>query len=172
MSAGSASTLIQDLYFDHHGWLKDWLRRRLGNAFDAADLAQDTFVRVLVSGRTPSPEQGRAHLAQIAKGLVVDLHRRRVLEAAYLEALAQLPEAMTPSPEASALAVEALLLLDAALGRLKPKAREAFLLSQLDGLSYPAIAERLDISVAAVRKYMMRAAEACHAVSNPSRAGA
>jgi len=31
---------IEGLYADHHGWLKAWLRRRLGNSFDAADLAQ------------------------------------------------------------------------------------------------------------------------------------
>ncbi|MDD3484875.1 sigma factor, partial [Azovibrio restrictus] len=33
------------LYRDHHGWLQGWLRRRLGNAHEAADLAQDTFLR-------------------------------------------------------------------------------------------------------------------------------
>ena len=31
----------------HHGWLHNWLRAKLGNSFDAADLAQDTFIRVL-----------------------------------------------------------------------------------------------------------------------------
>lgn len=43
----AASPDIEVLYSDHHGWLQDWLRRRLGNAFDAADLAHDTFLRVL-----------------------------------------------------------------------------------------------------------------------------
>ena len=35
------------LYSTHHGWLHNWLRAKLGNSFDAADLAQDTFIRVL-----------------------------------------------------------------------------------------------------------------------------
>ena len=35
--------LVQTLYEGHHGWLRNWLRKRLGNSFDAADLAQDTF---------------------------------------------------------------------------------------------------------------------------------
>lgn len=30
---------IQVLYRDHHGWLTAWLRRRLGNTGDVADLA-------------------------------------------------------------------------------------------------------------------------------------
>lgn len=38
---------VQTLYSDHHGWLHAWLRSKLGNAADAADLAQDTFVRLL-----------------------------------------------------------------------------------------------------------------------------
>ena len=170
MSAGDASQDLQTLYGENHGWLQGWLRRRLGNAFDAADLAQDTFVRILVSGRVPDTAQSRAHLTQIAKGLVIDLHRRRVLEAAYLDALAVLPDHLAPSPEERALALEALLLLDAALGSLPAKVRETFMLSQFDGLTYSEIAARLDISVGAVRKYMLRAALACHVALHPEAA--
>lgn len=168
IAEGALQQQVEHLYASHHGWLRGWLRRRLGNGFDAADLAHDTFLRVLVSGRAPTPEQSRAHLTQIAKGLVVDLHRRRVIEAAYLDALAHLPDALAPSPEARAQAIEALLLLDQALGSLPARVRETFLLSQLDGLTYSAIAQRLGVSVAAVRKYMLRAAQACHAVLNPA----
>ena len=170
MSAGDTSQDLQTLSGTNHAWLQGWLRSRLGNAFDAADLAQDTCVRILVSGRMPDAAQSRAHLTQIAKGLVIDLHRRRVLEAAYLEALAHLPETLAPSPEERALALEALLLLDAALGGLPAKVRETFMLSQLDGLTYSAIAAQLDISVGAVRKYMLRAALACHAALSPEAA--
>ncbi|OPL22089.1 hypothetical protein B5L72_34410 [Pseudomonas aeruginosa] len=35
------------LYSEHHGWLQNWLRGKLGCAADAADLAQDTFSRML-----------------------------------------------------------------------------------------------------------------------------
>lgn len=152
---------VDTLYTDHHGWLQSWLRRRLGNAFDAADLAHDTYVRVIASGRTPPPEQSRAHLMQIAKGLVIDQHRRRLIEQAYLEALAQRPEALEPSPEARAVVLESLMRIDAALDRLAPKVRETFLLSQFDGLTYSAIAARQGIAMATVRKHMLKAAQAC-----------
>ncbi|MGK9563787.1 sigma factor, partial [Salmonella enterica subsp. enterica] len=42
---------LSRLYRDHRSWLESWLRRRLGNAWDAADLSQDTFVRVLASAQ-------------------------------------------------------------------------------------------------------------------------
>lgn len=162
----TVSTDVQALYCNHHDWLQVWLRRRLSSAIDASDLAHDTFVRVLVSGRVPNAEQSRAFLTQIAKGLVVDLYRRRAVEEAYLTALAQLPENFAPSAEERVLALQVLLLLDTALGSLPSKVREVFLLSRLDGLTYSDIAQRRGISVATVRKYMLRAALACHCVLN------
>ncbi len=45
---------VSHLYQDHHGWLQGWLRRRLGCAENAADLAQDTFARLLASRRVPA----------------------------------------------------------------------------------------------------------------------
>ncbi|MFC3337844.1 sigma factor [Paracandidimonas soli] len=84
---------VQLLYSNHRAWLYHWLRKRLGCPHHAADLLQDTYLRILVSGQTPSPEQARPHLMQIAKGLVIDRYRRQQIEQAYLAALAQHPEA-------------------------------------------------------------------------------
>ena len=163
--SGAASTTVtngvQMLYREHQSWLLGWLQRKLGCSFDAADVSQDTYLRLLVSGRMPRAEQSRAYLTQVAKNLVIDLHRRRALEAAYLDALAALPKAESPSPETQALIIESLAQIDAALDSLPPRVRETFLLSQFDGLKYREIAERLDISQAAVRKYMLKAAVAC-----------
>lgn len=153
---------IGSLYSDHSGWLLGWLRARLGgNTADAADLMQDTYVRLMVSGRYPRPEQSRAFLAQIAKGLVVDMHRRRRLESAYLEALAQQPAGQAPSCEEQAITLETLMRLDAALDGLPDKVRAAFMASRFEGLTYASIAERLGVSQGAIRKYMLRAAQAC-----------
>lgn len=152
---------VHALYADHHGWLYGWLRRKLGCSHNAADLAHDTYLRVMLSGRAPEPAQARPHLMRIAKSLVIDRHRRRVLEQAYLDALAQLPEPLAPSPEECSLALEALVRIDAMLGSLPPRVRETFLLSQFDGLTYSAIAARLHISVSSVRKHMLRAMQAC-----------
>ena len=149
------------LYADHQGWLRGWLSRKLGNACDAADLAHDTYVRILQSGRLPQPQQSRAFLTQVAKGLVVDLFRRRKLETAYLDALSLLPDHTAPSLEAQAIVLETLCRIDHALHALPARVRETFLLSQLDGMTYSAIAEHLGVSVASVRKYMLRAADAC-----------
>ncbi|MFT3814778.1 MAG: sigma-70 family RNA polymerase sigma factor [Acidovorax sp.] len=155
---------IQTLYRDHHGWLRDWLRRQLGCSHNAADLAHDTFVRLLSRQAPAQPRDPRAYLTTIAHGLVVDFHRRRALERAYLESLAALPEPQAPSPEERAIVLEALVAIDAMLDGMKPAVRQAFLLSQLEGLAYAQIAARLGVTVRTVNNYMLKALEHCYRV--------
>lgn len=157
----TSSLNVETLYCDHHGWLQGWLRRKLGNACDAADLAQDTFLRILGKREAVALREPRAYLTTIARGLVVNFWRRQEIEQAYLETLILQPESLSPSPETRALLLEALCELDALLDRLNPKARNAFLLAQLDGLGYREIAERLQVSERMVKKYMAQAMLHC-----------
>jgi len=152
---------IPALYEDHHRWLQDWLRRKVGCSADAADLAHDTFFRLIRSPLQESPQHPRRFLVTIAKGLVIDLFRRRSLEQQYLEMLALLPEPEWPSEEARALIVETLLLVDAMLAGLGSKVREVFILSQFDGKNYADIAAQLGLSLRTVNNYMARAIEHC-----------
>jgi RNA polymerase sigma factor (sigma-70 family) len=166
MSA-SGTDVVQSLYANHHAWLQSWLRRRLGCSFEAADLAHDTYVRLIASRRFPEPHESRAYLMQIARGLVVDLHRRRQIEAAFRDSLALMPEDLWPSAEEQAIVIETLTAIDAVLASLPLKVRETFLLSRFEGLTYSDIAIRLDVSVASVRKYMLKAVVACFPALTP-----
>lgn len=161
MSA-SGTDVLHSLYVNHHAWLHGWLRRKLGCTFAAADLAHDTYVRLIASRRLPQPEESRAYLMQIARGLVVDLYRHRQIEAAFRDSLALMPEDLWPSAEQQAILIETLTEIDAVLAALPAKVRDAFLLSRFDGLTYSEIAVKLDVSVASVRKYMLKAALACY----------
>jgi RNA polymerase sigma-70 factor (ECF subfamily) len=152
---------VNDLYCDHHGWLKGWLRQRLGNSCDAADLAQDTFVRVIKARSALDIREPRAYLSMIAKGLLIDLFRRRSLEQSYLEALAAMPEAQQPPLEEQAILLQALVAIDRMLRGLGPKVRQVFILSQFDGLTYPQIAKRLGIGLRTVNNYMAKTMEHC-----------
>ena len=119
----------------------------------ASDITQDVFVRLLTRDSFPEIREPRAFLARIAHGLVADQWRRAAVERAWLRTMASLDFAV-PSPDEQAEIVEALVRIDALLGGLKPRAREAFLLSRLDGLTYPQIAERLSVSLSTVEKDM------------------
>ncbi|WP_411511971.1 RNA polymerase sigma factor FecI [Escherichia coli] len=161
----TASLTFESLYGTHHGWLKSWLTRKLQSAFDADDIAQDTFLRVMVSAikaeTLSTIRDPRSFLCTIAKRVMVDLFRRNALEKAYLEMLALMPEGGAPSPEERESQLETLQLLDSMLDGLNGKTREAFLLSQLDGLTYSEIAHKLGVSISSVKKYVAKAVEHC-----------
>jgi len=150
------------LYREHRGWLEAWLRRRMGNAWDAADLSQDTFLRLLTSAQ-PLAEirEPRAYLLTVGKRLLSNFHKRRSLEQAYLDALAQLPEQSLPSPEQRWILLETLQALDELLNGLKAPVRKAFLWSQLEGVGYCEIAGRLAVSERTVKRYMAQVYEHC-----------
>ncbi|WP_309565961.1 sigma-70 family RNA polymerase sigma factor [Methylobacillus flagellatus] len=149
------------LYANHHSWLNHWLRMKMGNQSDAADLAQDTFLRVLLSGDVDKLHEPRAFLTTVASGLVSNFYRRKKLEQAYIDALLHLPEAEVPSPEAKAIMLETLVEIDGLLDGLPYKVRKAFLLSQLDGMSQADIAGELGVSISTVKRYIVQAVEQC-----------
>ena len=153
---------IAQLYVRHHGWLRQLLRRRLGCTETAADLAQDAFVRLLARPREfDSSEGARAYLSTVARGLCVDFWRRREIEQAWLTVLEEQPEPVAPSPEQHAIVMETLCQVDAMLRRLPENVARAFLMSQMQGLRYRQIAEKLQVSERMVKKYMARAMLQC-----------
>jgi RNA polymerase sigma-70 factor (ECF subfamily) len=164
---GSSRHPAHALYAEHHAWLVAWLRRRLGDGADAADLAQDTFLRLLLGDRAPDRigPQPRALLTHIAKGLMVDHWRRKDVERAYLDAISHLPPAQAPSGEDRLILIESLMRIDAVLGQLPRQTREIFLLAQLDGLTLQQIADCTGVAVITVRRHVKRALIACMAAA-------
>jgi len=153
---------VDELYRQHHGWVVQLLRRKLGNQEQALDLAQDTFVRMLRS-EIPAPlREPRAYLTTLASRLCGQHFRRQALEQAYLESLALLEPRHMPSPESRLLVLEALDAVGQVLDGLGSKVREVFLLSQLDGLTYPQIADRMGLTVNVVQKAMLKAYRHCY----------
>jgi len=153
---------VGSLYRAHHGWLNTWLRSHLGNAADAADLAQDTFLRLLQRTERLELSAPRAFLRTIARGLVIDHWRREELHRAYLETIAHLPAAEAPSLETRALLLELLEHIARLLDGLKPKVRKAFLLSQCEGMPHKDIAAQLGVSLRTVERYVADALFHCY----------
>lgn len=155
---------LNSLYIQHHGWLYGWLRKRLGCGHHAADMAQDTFMRILASrDALLGMREPRAYLTSTAKRLLVDRARRQVLEQAYLAELAHAAEAGDghPSPEQTLIVLQALEQIGQALEIVSAKAREAFLLHYLDGEPHAVIASTLGVSTRMVRKYLVQALLQC-----------
>lgn len=155
---------VETLYCDHHGWLQGWLRRRLDNTTDAADLAQDTFVRLITSRtewRFDSLAEARAYLRTTAQNLCVNLWRRQEIERAWRETLAMTPEASYPSAERQAMVLQALDEIGAMLNSLSPRAAQAFVLAEVCEMTDAEVARELGVSDRTVRKYVAQAMLGC-----------
>jgi DNA-directed RNA polymerase specialized sigma subunit, sigma24 homolog len=109
----------------------------------------------------PSLNEPRAYLTTIAKRLLVNHWRRGTIEKAYLERLSAYPEEIAISAEESAIILEVLRDIDELLNQLPTKVRSAFLMAQLDDLTYVEIGHRLGVSDRMVRKYMAQAMFQC-----------
>jgi RNA polymerase sigma-19 factor, ECF subfamily len=161
-SAPSRSTWLANEFRLSYGWLKSKLQRRVGSPVDAEDLASSSFAELAAVHDLATVREPRAFLTVIAQRLTFEMWRRRDLERAYLDSLRIQEQSVSPSAESIAQISQALLLVDQALSGLPPKARSAFIYSQIDGLTYAEIATRLGVSTSMVRKYITQALTRCY----------
>ncbi|WP_460144932.1 sigma-70 family RNA polymerase sigma factor [Pseudomonas sp. S2_A02] len=160
---------VGGLFRAHYAWLCARLRRFLGANPSVEDIAAETFVQLLeLPGLTPIREP-RALLTTIAHRLIYQLWRRRDLERQHFGQLPTIDPLGGPSPEDLAQFSQALTRLDQTLDRLPGKVRATFLLSRIDGLTYPQIATELGISQRSVSVYMTRSRALCaeHSANEP-----
>ena len=161
------SDTLDALYQGYHGWLLGWLRRRMQCPHNAADLAQDTFIRVLTAGAYVAPREPRAFLATVARRLLIDNGRRQRLEQAYREELERCASYLeqAPSPEQIHQAIQVLEGIDRALARMHPRVRETFVLRHLEGLGQEQIARQTGVSIRTVQKDLVEALLICDLVA-------
>lgn len=139
----------------------------------AADLVQDTYVRLLRLGEARVVEQPRALLHRIAANLAID-HLRKEKNGAPafddMDAAMAVPS-QAASPERELLAKERFRRCLHVIDQLPPRSREAFVLCRVYGYSYQEIAVRMKISESGVEKLLMRALEqSCQALEEIGKA--
>ncbi len=133
--------------------LTQYLRHNWRDNAGVADLLQEVYLRVYEAALKDLPKSTKSFVFTTAHNLLVDrVRRERVipLEAAEnLEALAA-AAAEAPGPEAHTIARDELRIVQAAVDRLPPRARQAFLLHHVNGLPVKQIAARMGITERAV----------------------
>lgn len=143
--------------------LMRYFSRHLPSLEDAEDLTQETLARL---SRQPEASIAgladvEAYLLRIASNLLRDRFRRdrsrHASDHVPLEAVPPAHRGEEPSCERVYEDKERLRRFLEALDELPPRCHQVFLLQRYDGLTYSAIAKRLEISVSAVEKHMMRA---------------
>ena len=148
---------VDRLFRTYNAQLVRYLTRRLGDSDLAEEVAQETFVRAM---RQDEITNERAWLFAVATNLLRDAARKQERERKHLTLLAA--ESRESSEDADVeveLSVERLrqsAVARRALGALGDRDRSALLMKE-EGLSYPEIAEALDLSPGSVGTTLARA---------------
>lgn len=156
---------LQQLYRDHFSWLCGWLSKHTRCPEHAADLAHDTFCRVITSDASDALREPRAWLTTTARRLLIDQLRRQEREAACMDYLAVAREGNDePSLEQAFIARESLETLVSTLDRSSEKQRLAFLMYYVDKQPRKTVAVQLGISPRTLGKYLHQTADRCQPV--------
>ncbi|MBY6351848.1 RNA polymerase sigma factor SigE [Rhodococcoides corynebacterioides] len=135
--------------------------RLSGNAQDAEDLTQDTFIRVFRSLQNYQPGTFEGWLHRITTNLFLDMVRRR--SRIRMEALPEDYERVpSDRPDPEQIYHDARLDpdLQAALDSLAPEFRAAIVLCDIEGLSYEEIGATLGVKLGTVRSRIHRGRQA------------
>jgi len=161
--------LLAHFYRLHFDELNRFVARRAPSVDAAADMTQEMFTRLMERGEQISDiRHPRGYLYRSAKNLVVESWRSSGEQVG--DVLSEdLSLDGSASPETILQHRETLALLLEAIEALPPRCKEVFVLHRFDELSYSEIAERLDISVSAVEKQIMRAMKACRLALEPKK---
>lgn len=150
-------------YTEYYRELLSFLTAKLRCPHEAADLAQETFARLLAIDNPNVVRQPRAFLYRIARNLAIDSSRKYSVRNRFFIDLSELEEAPSAAPLPDYL-VEGNQLrraLDQTITEMPPRRRDVFLLYRFAGLKQAEIAERLGISTSMVERHLMKAMAQC-----------
>lgn len=151
---------FQEIYHSFGGMVYNLALRLAGDPEEAADLSQETFLRIF---RHLGKFRGGSTLKTWIYRVALNHCRSRL---GRRRPMAPLPERAEEtlrdprrSPEDRALAGDAGRRVAAALARVKPAFREAVVLRDLEDLSYDEIAAVLQVRIGTVRSRIARGRE-------------
>lgn len=162
--AASAKDKLLAVYLERRPALVRSFAARTGSTDRAEDIVQDLYIRLLGLTEASAAEVQNpvAFLYRIGGNLVIDAvrqgRRATARDQAWTETSGEVVDGLSvadaPSPEDAAWARLKLDQVSRALEGVAPKARQAFRLHRIDGLTHAQIADRLGVSTSSVEKYL------------------
>ncbi len=164
MVVTSNTNSLTENFLKYYDGLLRLMAHRLRSTEDAADIVQETYIRLTaVPESWANVQNARAYIFRVAQNLAVDYQRRERRQktlAITEEHYHSLPD-QAPQPDRGAISKEQLKLLNASLQNLPNKARLALLMSRVEGLSHAQVAAQLQVSESMVAKYIAQALRHC-----------
>jgi RNA polymerase sigma-70 factor (ECF subfamily) len=157
-------TLVERLFAQHGGSLHAFLSRRVRVRSDAAELAQEVYVRMLRVPDIGAIRNPESYLYTVAGNLVKEHARRQRKDGNALDVddpLVQEQLAELPAFAGQLDTETRIRRLREVLQQLSPKCQAAVVLQYWHGLSYEEIGQRLGVSSHMVKKYLSQALVHC-----------
>jgi RNA polymerase sigma-70 factor (ECF subfamily) len=161
--SGGIPLSVKELMARYHNSLLSFLRPRLRVADDAADVAQEAYIRMLQYEGSSEIRSPSSLLFRVAINVANDLSRlEQVRHASDHCSLDDLEiDSGLAEPEREVAAGQELDRLYRTIEGLPPKCRMVFLMSRVQGMTYPQIARQCGISVKMVEKHISHALMVC-----------
>jgi RNA polymerase sigma factor (sigma-70 family) len=157
-------SLVERLFADHRVALQTFFRRRIQSKADAADLAQEVYIRMLRIADQDAIRNPVHYLYTVANNLVKEhaaLDRRQASGIDIDEAPAHEHLETLPAFDGDLDATQRVARLGVVLQQLRPKCRAAVELRFTHGLSFREIAMHLGVSPQMAKKYVAQALGHC-----------
>jgi RNA polymerase sigma-70 factor (ECF subfamily) len=152
----SQAALLERLYRAHGDRIYGLCLRMSGDRVRATELAQDVFVRAWEQlGRLRADSDAGAWLWRLATNVVLNAQRSDRRRLARVAPVAE-PGLLERADLGTPLPVRR-LSLDAAIARLPERAREVFVLHDVEGFAHAEVAEMLGVAEGTVRAHLHRA---------------
>ncbi|MBW2370371.1 MAG: RNA polymerase sigma factor [Deltaproteobacteria bacterium] len=144
--------IVSALFEKYNQALHRFLFRRLDSVEEAAELAQEVYLRIVQYSRQHEIAYPRAFLFKTARNLLVDHERKQHAHQTDQHISADEMELTSPYPNAEELVQSKQLFqfISKVLDELKPEARQAFVLHRFKGWKYKKIASEMGVSTSVV----------------------
>jgi RNA polymerase sigma factor (sigma-70 family) len=157
-------SMVGRLFAEHRGALQTFFQRRIRSKADAADLAQEVYVRMLRIPDQAAIRNPVHYLYTVANNLVKEhavLDRRQASAIDIDEAPAHEQLETLPAFDADLDTSQRVERLGVVLQQLRPKCRAAVELRFTHGLSFREVAMQLGISPQMAKKYVVQGLGHC-----------
>ena len=168
---------LEHLFREDGRILRGYLFKRLRDESEVEDVVQEVFAKLArmpdLERRLAKGGKNRNFIITVANNLIVDLERKRATRSSYRNSQRHQAEGLVYElgPEVEVVANQELSLVRAAIMKLKPTWRKAFVMSRFHYMTYREIAEEMGVGVKQVEKYITNALmQLRRAVGNPEAA--
>ena len=148
--------LVATAYKAHHPRLLRYIQSRIADVWDAENLAQDVWVKVMTAGKELQPETALSYLYTIARNLINDyLRRLYTMTMSHDDYVMEINGDYTDNSLETQLAASELAgLEEERVECLPPMRRTIYIMSRFDDMAVDDISSSLNLSKRPVENHL------------------